>query len=184
MTYEAEVQFKFDATWTPSYSSSFSDDEFVPEEHYLITAPAADLNCKQYFKLFEKFMLCVGMCPENIRSGAMSLVFNDGVREEEQRKVCKEYELTMDEDLDDKFKEWKVRDEEIARLKNAPKGPMGTVLHSDEENMNHQSWEERYWQLYHRFKAFSKYTDNDLVKMRTMYDTLYSEDVDSASGVA
>jgi hypothetical protein len=184
MTYEAEVQFKFDATWTPSYSSSFSDDEFVPEEHYLITAPAADLNIKQYFKLFEKFMLCVGMSPENIRSGAMSLVFNDSVREEDQRKVCKEYELTMDEDLDSKFKEWKVRDEEIARLTNAPKGPMGTVLHSDEECMNHQSWAERYWQLYHRFKGFSKYTDNDLVKMRTMYDTLYSEDVDSANGVA
>jgi len=95
----------------------------------LITAPAADLNAKQYFKLFEKFMLCVGMCPASIRSGAMSLVFNDFVTEEEQRKVCKEYELTMDEDLDKKFEEWKVRDEEIARL---VKGPMGTVLNEEE----------------------------------------------------
>jgi hypothetical protein len=129
MTYEAEVQFKFDATWTPSYSSSFSDEDFIPEEHYLITAPAADLNAKQYFKLFEKFMLCVGMCPQSIRSGAMSLVFNDYVNEEEQRKVCKEYELTMDEDLDKKFEEWKKRDEEWARLK---KGPMGTVLNEEE----------------------------------------------------
>ena len=129
MTYNAEVQFKFDATWTPSYGSSFSDDDFIPEEHYLITAPAADLNAKQYFKLFEKFMLCVGMCPASIRSGAMSLVFNDFVTEEEQRKVCKEYELTMDEDLDKKFEEWKVRDEDIARL---VKGPMGTVLNEEE----------------------------------------------------
>src|SRR6056300_738092 len=130
MTYEAEVQFKFDATFTPKFgTSSFSDDDFIPEEHYLITAPAADLSAKQYFKLFEKFMLCVGMCPSSIRSGAMSLVFNDYVNEEEQRKVCKEYELTMDEDLEDKFKEWKVRDEEWARLK---KGPMGTVLNEEE----------------------------------------------------
>jgi hypothetical protein len=135
MSYSAEVQFKFDATWTPSYNSSFNDDDFIPEEHYLITAPAADLNAKQYFKLFEKFMLCVGMCPQSIRSGAMSLVFNDFVTEEEQRKVCNEYELTMDEDLEDKFKEWKVRDEEIARLMKAPKGPMGTVL-SEEELTN------------------------------------------------
>ncbi len=127
--YEATVQFKFDATWTPSYSSSFNDDDFIPEEHYLITAPAADLNAKQYFKLFEKFMLCVGMCPASIRSGAMSLVFNDYVNESDQRKVCKEYEITMDEDLEDKFKEWKVRDEEWARLK---KGPMGTVLTEEE----------------------------------------------------
>jgi len=132
MTYNAEVQFKFDGTFTPSYSSSFPDDDFIPEEHYLITAPAGDLNCKQYFKLFEKFMLCVGMTPASIRSGAMSLVFNDMVLEEEQRKICKEYELTMDEDLEEKFKEWKVRDEEIARLR---KGPMGTVL-SEEELTN------------------------------------------------
>jgi len=132
MTYSAEVKFSFDATWTPSYSSSFSDDDFIPEEHYLITAPAGDLNAKQYFKLFEKFMLCVGMNPASIRSGAMSLVFNEWVSVEEQRKVCSEYELTMDEDLEEKFKEYKIREEEIARL---VKGPMGTVL-SEEELTN------------------------------------------------
>ena len=98
------------------------------EEHFLITAPAADLNCKQYFKLFEKFLLCVGMDPVSIRSGAMSLVFNDCVREEDQRKICKEYELTMDEDLDEKFKEWvktqKELEEEletIQKFANEPK---------------------------------------------------------------
>ena len=107
MTYEAEVQFKFDATYTPS---SWTDDDYIPEEHYLITAPAADLNAKQYFKLFERFMLCVGMCPSSIRSGAMSLVFNDMVLEEEQRKICKEYDITMNEDLDKKYEEWKERD--------------------------------------------------------------------------
>jgi len=132
MTYDATVEFKFDATYTHDYSRGFGStidyDDFIPEEHYVITAPAADLNAKQYFKLFEKFLLCVGMCPQSIRSGAMSLVFNDYVSEEEQRKVCKEYEITMDEDLDEKFKEWKVRDEEIARLK---KGPMGTVLEDE-----------------------------------------------------
>ncbi|NBV28809.1 hypothetical protein EBS02_07320 [bacterium] len=133
MTYNAEVQFKFDATFTPTYgTSSWTGDDYIPEEHYLITAPAADLNAKQYFKLFEKFMLCVGMDPKSIRSGAMSLVFNDCVSEEEQRKVCKEYELTMDEDLGDKFQEYKIREEEIARLMNSHKGPMGTVLTEEE----------------------------------------------------
>jgi hypothetical protein len=117
MTYEAEVQFKFDATYTHSYSggfgSSIGDDDFLPEEHFLITAPAADLNARQYFKLFEKFLLCVGMCPSSIRSGAMSLVFNDWTQEEDQRKVCKEFELTMDEDLDEKFKEWAKTQKEL-----------------------------------------------------------------------
>jgi len=114
MTYDAEVQFKFDATFTPTYgTSSWTSDDFIPEEHYLITAPAADLNCKQYFKLFEKFMLCVGMDPKSIRSGAMSLVFNDCVSEDEQRKLCNEYELTLNEDLPAKFKEWKELDNNI-----------------------------------------------------------------------
>jgi predicted ATP-dependent Lon-type protease len=114
MTYESTVQFKFDATFTPSYG--WDTDDYIPEEHYLITAPASDLNAKQYFKLFEKFMLCVGMSPESIRSGAMSLVFNDCVREEDQRKLCNEYDLTMNEDLDKKYQEWKERDAQWAKL--------------------------------------------------------------------
>ena len=127
MTYEAKLTFKFDATYTPSYTGfgSTVDDDFIPEEHYVITAPAADLNANQYFKLFEKFMLCVGMCPQSIRRGAMSLVFNDMVLEEEQRKICAEYELTMDEDLRKKYEEFKEADEAWAQMK---KGPMGTML--------------------------------------------------------
>ena len=135
MTYEATVEFKFDATFTPKYgTSSWTDDDYIPEEHYLITAPAADLNCKQYFKLFEKFMLCVGMDPASIRTGAMSLVFNDMVREEDQRKVCKEYDLTMGEDLHDKYQEWKKLDAAFEHHKeNVVRGPMGTVLEDEKE---------------------------------------------------
>ena len=152
MTYDATVQFKFDATFTPTYGSGFGStviEDYIPEEHYLITAPAADLNSTQYFKLFEKFMLCVGMCPSSIRSGAMSLVFNDYVDEKEQRKVCKEYEITMDEDLEKKYQDFKQRDEEWARLKP---GPMGTV-----DNLG-------------RYSVFTKYTDEDLKEMIDMYE--------------
>ena len=202
MTYEAEVQFRFDSTFTPTYGSGFGssiEDDFLPEEHYKITAPAADLNAKQYFKLFEKFMLCVGMTPESIRSGAMSLVFNDYVRGEEQRKVCAEYELTMDEDLEKKYQEWKERDAQWAKMNaqlvssfyeknfgSEPKIKGDWEILTDEENKNDPSWEERYWQIYRRFEGFAKYTDNDLKKMRSMYDTLYSESEfeDSANGVA
>ena len=122
MSYEATVEFKFNSTYTPEYKSGFGstiDDDFIPEENFVITAPAADLSCRQYFKLFEKFMLAVGMSPHNIRSGAMSLVFNEWTNESEQRKVCKEYEITMDEDLHEKFKEWKERDEEIESTRHS-----------------------------------------------------------------
>jgi hypothetical protein len=157
MTYEAEVQFKFDATYTPKFgTSSWTDDDYIPEEHYKITAPAADLTAKQYFKLFEKFMLCVGMCPKSIRSGAMSLVFNDMVLEEEQRKVCEEYDLTMNEDLHGKYQEWKKLDEPFEQ-----KG-LG------------------------RFQRFIGYTDEQLEVMADMYDRakIKGEWVDSANGVA
>ena len=169
MTYEATVEFKFDATYTYNHncSTGYDADDFIPEERYLITAPAADLNCKQYFKLFEKFMLCVGMTPKSIRRGAMSLVFNDMVLDEEQRKVCDEYELTMDEDLEKKYQDFKERDAQWAKINAKYEKNFG----SEPKGLG-------------RFQAFAKYTDNDLKKMRTMYDTLYSEDIDSASGVA
>jgi len=188
MTYEAEVQFKFDATFTPTYgTSSWTDDDFIPEEHYLITTPAADLSCKQYFKLFEKFMLCVGMDPQSIRSAAMSLVFNDMVSEEDQRKVCKEYELTMDEDLEKKYQDFKERNAQWTKInahyeKNFGSEPKikGDWEQMTDKECEHQ-WEKSYWQIYHRFQRFTKYTDEQLNEMIDAYDRLQ---IDSADGVA
>jgi len=151
MTYESTVQFKFDATFIPSYG--WDTDDYIPEEHYLITAPASDLNAKQYFKLFEKFMLCVGMSPESIRSGAMSLVFNDYVNEEEQRKVCKEYELTMDEDLEKKYQDFKERDAQWAKINAHYEKNFGS--------------EPKDWG---RFQRFAKYTDDQLEEMLDAYE--------------
>ena len=155
MTYEAEVQFKFDATYTHDYNRGFAshlgDDDFLPEEHFLITAPAGDLNCKQYFKLFEKFMLCVGMCPSSIRSGAMSLVFNDMVNEEDQRKVCEEYDLTMNEDLHGKYQEWKKLD--------------GAFEHHKENVVSEPK-------DLGRFQRFAVYSDDQLNEMLDAYDQL------------
>jgi len=198
MTYEATVELKFDATWTPTYKTGFGstvEDDFLPEEHYVITAPAADLNARQYFKLFEKFMLCVGMCPQNIRSGAMSLVFNDMVTEEEQRKVCAEYELTMDEDLRKKYEDFKEAEKEWARLK---KGPMGTVLEDDipqfeitdphgtfvtnKDTSNHPSWEDRYWNVVRRYRRFASLTDEQLEELADYWDNTVVSDWGKTDG--
>jgi len=64
-------------------------------------------------------MLAVGMSPDNIRGGAMSLVLNEWVNDADQRKICDEYEVTRNEDLYEKFKEWKERDEEIESIRNS-----------------------------------------------------------------
>lgn len=175
MTYEATVEFKFNSTYTPSpsfYGSSVPDDDFIPEENYLITAPAADLNCKQYFKLFEKFLLCVGMDPASIRSGAMSLVFNDWVREDEQRKVCKEYELTMDEDLEQKYLDFKKRDEDWAKLEPKIKGDhytdeeldaMCDKAASDEEKRKCQEYNLREAEYYNQRAKLDLQQQTDLI---------------------
>ena len=101
-------------------------------------------------------MLCVGMAPISIRSGAMSLIFNDMVKEEDQRKVCDEYDLTMNEDLHGKYQEWKKLD--------APFEQKGLG----------------------RFQRFIGYTDEQLEVMADMYDRakIKGEWVDSANGVA
>lgn len=117
MTYDATVEFKFDSTYTHDYNRGFAshlgDDDFIPEQHFTLTAPAHDLTTTQMFKLFEKFMLAMGYSPNAIMSGAMSLVFNDMVLEEQQRKVCNEYDLTMNEDLADKFTEMRKIEEAL-----------------------------------------------------------------------
>ena len=151
MTYKATVELKFDATWTPTYGSNWNDDSILPEEHFVVTAPAGDLNARQYFKLFEKFMLCVGMCPQSIRSGAMSLVFNDYTNEADQRKVCAEYELTMDEDLRSKFEDFKQADEEWGKLKKKP----NTVA----DNVEAMYWKNKYIQ---ELSAQGKLEDADV----------------------
>ena len=156
MSYEATVEFKFNSTWTPANNDGFGsafDDDFIPEEHFVITAPAADLSCRQYFKLFEKFMLAVGMSHDNVRSGAMSLVLNEWVNDADQRKACDEYEVTRNEDLHEKFKDWKKRDEEIESMK--PK------LLKDL-----------------RYKRFAGFTDEQLEQLADYGDSIYYQSND------
>jgi hypothetical protein len=79
----------------------------------------------------------------------MSLVFNDWTGEEEQRKVCKEYELTMDEDLGKKFEEWKVREEDIARL----------------QKVTEEKISDYYQQSEPKIKGDWQYTDKEVEQM-------------------
>jgi len=124
MTYKAEIQLKFDSFYTADSCRPgiVPDDNFLPEEHFLITAPAEGLSAKQHFKLFEKFMLSIGMDQQSICDGAMSLVFNGDRTEEEQRKVCAAYDLTMNEDLESKYQFSKEAEAEVARIESLKNG--------------------------------------------------------------
>ena len=130
MTYKATLKVHFDTEWTStSYSSGF-DDTCLPEEHYTFQIPAEDLNVYQLFRFFATVARAMGHDEINIMKGGCGLAFGEERRQEDMRKVADEFELTLAEDLQGKFEDWKIRDEEWARLK---KGPMGTVLTDEVE---------------------------------------------------
>jgi hypothetical protein len=135
MTYKASLKVQFDSEWTStSYSSGF-DDTVLPEEHYTFQVPAEDLNIYQLFRFFASVARAMGHSEISIMKGGCGLAFGEERSVENMRKVANEFDLTIDEDLLGKFEDWKLRDEEWARLK---KGPMGTVL-TDGKNEESQS---------------------------------------------
>jgi len=104
--YKATVKLQFDSKWDSTNYSSGYEDGLLPEEHIVIEVPAQDLNTKQLFNLFEKFLLSMGYIEKNICESALSLVFNNIRSEELMKELCKAYDLTMNEDMGD-LNEWK-----------------------------------------------------------------------------
>ena len=130
MTYKASLKVSFDTEWTPTYGGSgIYDDETLPEEHYTFEIPCEDLNAVQLFRFFGTIARTMGHNELGIMKGACALAFNDMQSQEDMRKVAEEFELTLAEDLQGKFKDWKEAEECWANLR---KGPMGTALGEEE----------------------------------------------------
>jgi hypothetical protein len=130
MTYKARLKVSFDTEWTPTYGGSgLYDDETLPEEHYTFEIPCQDLNAVQLFRFFGTIARTMGHNELGIMKGACALAFNDMQSQEDMRKVAEEFELTLAEDLQGKFKDWKEAEECWANLR---KGPMGTALGEEE----------------------------------------------------
>jgi hypothetical protein len=132
MTYKARLKVSFDTEWTPTYGGSgLYDDETLPEEHYTFEIPCEDLNAVQLFRFFGTIARSMGHDEINIMKGACALAFNDMRSQEDMRKVAEEFELTLAEDLQGKFKDWKKAEEAWANLEERSYGH--TVLADDEE---------------------------------------------------
>jgi hypothetical protein len=127
MTYEAKLTVKYDSTFTYNSYSTY-ESGIPPEEHITFEIPVHDLTTTQVFGLFKKVMLAMGYCEQSITSGMMSTVFNPDGDEKLMRKMCEEYDLTMNEDVGKKVQEEVKKqleiEEELAKVK---KGPMGTI---------------------------------------------------------
>jgi len=98
MTLNSKIKIQYDSTaeWGQLYK-----DEMLPEEHITMEIPSQDLTATQVFKFFRNFMLAIGYSPYSIMNGACSLAFNDEHNIEDMRKVAKENDLTLNEDLSD-----------------------------------------------------------------------------------
>jgi hypothetical protein len=79
-----------------------SDETFdgLPGHTIQFTINFADMTAHGWFALFEKIMGVQGFSELNIMRGATNLAFREGRLPEDMRKVAKEYDLKLVEDLD------------------------------------------------------------------------------------
>lgn len=89
--HEATIKLEFD-----------SDETFdgLPEHTIEFRVDFADMTAHGWFALFEKIMGAMGFCELSIMRGATGLAFREGRSQEDMRKVAKEYDLKLVEDLD------------------------------------------------------------------------------------
>lgn len=136
MTYTAKLKLEYHSTFVNTYSGAGCDD-CLPEENITMEIPAEDLSTLQLFKFFSNFLRSIGHTEHSIMKGACNTAFNEMNSEKDMKEVAKEYELTMNEDLREKFELWKEAEEETARLK---RGPMGTVINKESLGNDASFW--------------------------------------------
>jgi hypothetical protein len=119
MTYQSSISISYTSKWESlSRNSGYDSDMFLPEEKMEFTIPnASDLNTKQMFRFFKKVMLAMGYAEKSIAVGAISIVFNEDGDEALQRAMCDKFDLTLNEDLQDKFEDFKKTEAEWDRIK-------------------------------------------------------------------
>ena len=164
MTYEAKLTIKYDSTFTYNSYSNY-ESGIPPEEHYTFEIPVHDLTTTQVFGLFKKVLLTMGYCEKSIASGVMSTVFNADGDEKLMRKMCEEYDLTMNEDVGAKVQEEVQKQLEIEKkLTQVKNSPMETAPDVNVSSWGHSDME-----------ALS--TRNSISEERDRYKELYFSSV-------
>jgi len=114
-------------------------------------------------------MLTMGYCEKSIAAGVMSTVFNPDGDENLMRKMCEEYDLTMNEDVAKKVQEEVKRQLEIEKeLARVKKGPMETLC---------KDWEEHFYP--EEAKKYSNVEESaNIHATPDSYRKLYQENLD------
>ena len=136
MTYQSSLSISYKSKWESlSSRSGYDSDMFLPEEEMEFKLPeSSDINTKQLFQFFKKVMLAMGYSEKSIATGAMSVVFNPDGDEAMQRTMCEHFDLTLNEDLQDKYQEFKKTEAEWDRInKTDYKGLVAEMQRNMEE---------------------------------------------------
>jgi len=136
MTYQSSLSISYKSKWESlSSRSGYDSDMFLPEEEMEFKLPeSSDINTKQLFQFFKKVMLAMGYAEKSIATGAMSVVFNPDGDEAMQRTMCEHFDLTLNEDLQDKYEEFKKTEAEWDRInKTDYKGLVAEMQRNMEE---------------------------------------------------
>lgn len=88
--HEATIKLEFD------HDGTFDG---LPDHTIQFTINFADRTAHGWFALFEKIMGAMGFSELSIMHGATNLAFREGRSTEDMRKVAKEYDLKLLEDL-------------------------------------------------------------------------------------
>lgn len=163
MTYKATLKVNFDSEFINHSSYGVCDDEIIPEEHYTFEIPCEDINCVQLFRFFGTIARTMGHCDYNVMRGACSLAFNDMRTEEDMRKVANEYDMTLNEDLKTKFKEWQELENDI---------DLNNKINRVSDNVEAMYWKSKYiselanqGKLENHSPESHQYTDEELEAM-------------------
>jgi len=176
MTYEAKLTVKYDSTFTYNSYSTY-ESGILPEEHVTFEIPVHDLTTTQVFGLFKKVMLTMGYCEQTISSGVMSTVFNPDGDEKLMRKMCEEYDLTMNEDVGKKVQEEVKKQLEIEKKLNSKKGPMGTLCKDWEEHFYPEEAKNDNMPPWGHSEMLSLSDRNSISEERDRYKELYFNSV-------
>ena len=135
----------------PQYSDAYPD--LIEDQDISMQVPSTEMNIHQYFNLFRSFLRAIGFCDKTIMKGAVHLAFTDSINleTEEVRKIAKEYDLILSEDLPAIIEDRLKHDKQwLEQNKSEP-----------------DIWEKRYFELRRRYSDVEavKYTDEELDAM-------------------
>ena len=132
---ESRLTLHYESKWNDcSKHKGFIFGETIPEQQLMMVLSDPDeLTSIQILRWFIQYLGAMGHSTRNIQKGLAECLFQDGITKEEEQWLSKEYDITFNENLDKYYRERKEAEEEWERI-NKNRGPMGTVITTEESN--------------------------------------------------